>query len=203
MQSLRPSNHLSGCVLTECAVFLPILPLQTCFMPVLEAFWLYLDSYSVESPQHPQHLEHKKVHMAVSLSDRQLRGAVKVFAYAKVISVLSVLNTETMPTLQNEAWTYLYVLKENNFCGVDTWSFPQKSPLFTDYRMEITFIESAFVSFFLGPASFLGGRCLAMSKGVLYEKISGLIFIIVALVEKPSIICIWQNHSLDFMKTVQ
>ena len=142
MQSLRPSNHLSGCVLTECAVFLPILPLQTCFMPVLEAFWLYLDSYSVESPQHPQHLEHKKVHMAVSLSDRQLRGAVKVFAYAKVISVLSVLNTETMPTLQNEAWTYLYVLKENNFRGVDTWSFSQKSPLFTDYRMEITFIES-------------------------------------------------------------
>lgn len=61
------------------------------------AFWPYLDSYCVESQQH---LEHKKVHLAVSFSDRQLRRAVKVFTYAQVIAVLSDLNTETMPTLQ-------------------------------------------------------------------------------------------------------
>lgn len=43
-----------------------------------------------------------------------------------------------------------------------------------------------------------------MSKGNLYKKINGLILITVVLVAyKPLIICIWQNHSLDFMKTLQ
>lgn len=119
MESLRSSNHLSGCVLAECAIFLPILLFWVHYIPLLGAFWLYLDRYRVESQQH---LEHKKAHMAVSFSDSQLRRSVKVFAYAKVISVLSVLNTETMPTLR----IYLTMLSTKKLNNEPIYMFSQK-----------------------------------------------------------------------------
>lgn len=138
VQSLRSSNHLSGCVLAECALFLPMLPLQTHYIPVWGAKGssATLHGYCVESQQH---LEHKKVHMAVSFSDRQLRKAVKVFSYV-VISVMSVFSTERMPTL----WIYLTMLSTKKLSNEHIYMF-WKTIIFMELTPKVFLQISSFV----------------------------------------------------------